>query len=88
MELQTKLDLLKNINPGIGYCWNKRFIRDVSAMKPEALTDKQSEWVDRLLYKYRRQIVSNKALIKAPEKTFISYINKMAYPASNVEDSL
>jgi hypothetical protein len=37
--------------------WDKRFVRDL-ASKPEdaELTEKQQEWVEKMAYKYRRQV--------------------------------
>lgn len=76
MELTEKLFLLGRIRTGFGKGFDKRFCSNVSAMMPDALSEKQVEWVDRLLYRYRRQYTSDKNLIKAPEKTFIVILNE------------
>jgi hypothetical protein len=37
-------------------CWDKRFVRDVAGRDAATLTDKQKAAVQRLLWKYRRQL--------------------------------
>lgn len=37
--------------------WTKRFVRDLSALPQDAeLTERQAEWVEKVAYRYRRQI--------------------------------
>lgn len=37
--------------------WDKRFVRDMAYLSDYAmLTAKQEEWIDRLLYRYRKQL--------------------------------
>lgn len=37
--------------------WDKRFVRQMFYSKPSfKITDKQNEWIYRLLYKYRKQL--------------------------------
>lgn len=60
--------------------WAKRFVKDIASVaKPETeLSEKQSEWIYRLLYTYRKQVPytynkfkHHKHCRKAPKQTFL-----------------
>lgn len=75
MELADKIKYLKRINPA----WARfdcRFIVDIPAVfekTPEKITPTQIEYIDKLLYKYRRQWAC-KDLTKLNERQFKFYV--------------
>lgn len=73
MKLEDKLKTLGRLSIPSG-TFNKRFARNVSTTKPEAVTDKQKIWIDKILYRYRKQFC-DKTLIKYSEEQFINFLN-------------
>ena len=72
-EIITSLNRCKYF-PG---SWDKRFVKNIA--NATTLTDKQAEWILRLLYKYRKQ---NPVVYKKHEKNpLCSYASERNKPA-------